>query len=272
VPGTLPVTATAGTTPGDVAGFVTLSRGTDTRRVPFWFAVSAPRLAAGKMPLLAKPGTYRGTTKGASSRVEVYRYPTGGDVEYPGPERAYRLSVKGRPANVGAVVLSGRAVPHFVYDGQEDHLVGYTGLPIDLNPYRSTYGRTVRVAGAVLPAPGTYGLVFDSRSRAEAGPFTFRWWLNDVTPPRLQLVSTPGAIVVRATDAGAGVDPSSVVVSVDRKPAAVSYAAGAFRIKATPGRHALSLQVSDYQENKNMEDVARILPNTAFLRTTVRVR
>jgi hypothetical protein len=30
--------------------------------------------------------------------------------------------------------------------------------------------------------------------------------------------------------------------------------------------------VSDYQENKNMEDVGPILPNTAFLRTTVRVR
>jgi subtilisin family serine protease len=270
VPGTLPVMATAGTTPGDVTGFVTLARGTDTRRVPFWFLVSAPRLPAA--PLLAKPGTYRGTTKGAPARVDVYRYPTSGDVQYPGPERSYRLIVKNRPANIGAVVLSGRAVPHFVYDREEDHLVGYAGLPIDLNPYRSTYGRTVRVAGAVLPGPGSYDLVLDSKSKADAGPFTFHWWLNDVTPPRLKLVQAPGAIAVRATDAGSGVDPSSVVASLDGKPVAVTYAAGSIRIKATPGRHAVSLQVSDYQENKNMEDVAPILPNTAFLRATVRVR
>ena len=28
------------------------------------------------------------------------------------------------------------------------------------------------------------------------------------------------------------------------------------------GRHTLTLRVADYQESKNMEDVARILPNT----------
>jgi hypothetical protein len=32
------------------------------------------------------------------------------------------------------------------------------------------------------------------------------------------------------------------------------------------------LQVGDYQENKNMEDVAPVLPNTATLRVTARVR
>ena len=35
--------------------------------------------------------------------------------------------------------------------------------------------------------------------------------------------------------------------------------------------HALVLQVGDFQETKNMEDVAKILPNTATLRVSVRV-
>ena len=34
------------------------------------------------------------------------------------------------------------------------------------------------------------------------------------------------------------------------------------------GRHRLVVGVSDYQEAKNMEDVARILPNTRVLRTS----
>jgi hypothetical protein len=270
------VTATAGTAPGDVTGFVVLTRGTDVRRVPFWFVVSAPRLAVEAMKTLTRPGTVTGTTRGGPSRVTVYRYPTGGDVQYPGPERGYRLTVKGRPANVGVVVLSGRAVPHVVFDKSEDRLVGYTGLPLDLNPYRSTYGRDVRVAGAVLPAAGTYDFVFDSRSRAEAGPFTFHWWINDVTPPRLRVVPTRGAILVRATDGGSGVDPTSAAVSVDGKDVKPLYARSGstvtFTIRTTPGSHSLVVQVGDYQENKNMEDVGPILPNTARLETTATVR
>jgi subtilisin family serine protease len=276
VPGTLSVTATAGSAPGDVTGFVVLTRGTDVRRIPFWFVVSAPRLAGEAMKTLTKPGTYNATTRGGPTRVSVYRYPTGGDVQYPGPERAFRFSVKGRPANAGVVVLSGRAVPHVVFDKQEDHLAGYTGLPVDLNPYRATYGRTVRVAGIVLPGAGVYNFVFDSRSKAEAGAFTFHWWLNDTKPPRLQVVPSRGAIVVRATDTGSGVDPTSAAVTLDGKDVRPQFARkGAtvtFTIAASAGSHSLTFQVSDYQENKNMEDVGPILPNTTRVETTASAR
>jgi len=271
VPGTLAVTATAGATPGDVAGFVVLTRGTDVRRIPFWFVVSAPKLA-GTLPLLRTPGVVHGTTKGAPSRISVYRYPTAGDAQYGGPETAYRVRITARAANFGAVVLSGKAVPHVVFDGHEDHLAGYAGLPIDLNPYRSRYGATIPVAGAVLPAAGTYDIVFDTRSSAGAGPFTFRWWVNDVTPPHLKIVPTRGRIVVSATDAGSGVDPSSIVAQLDGKTVGARYGAGRITIGAAKGKHALLLRVADYQEAKNMEDVAAILPNTATLRTTVTVR
>jgi len=40
----------------------------------------------------------------------------------------------------------------------------------------------------------------------------------------------------------------------------------------TRGRHVLRLQVSDYQETRNMENVAAILPNTRVLRTPVTIR
>jgi hypothetical protein len=272
VPGPLTVTAQAGATPGDVSGFVVLSNGAESRRIPFWFAVSAPQLPAEKAVALRRPGTHSGTTTGGPSRVDAYRYPESGDRRYPGPERAYRVHISGRPANFGVAVTSGGAVPHVVVGADEDHLVGYTGLPLDLNPYRTQYGSARRIAGAVLPTPGTYEIVFDSLSAADAGPFTFRYWVNDTTPPTLRLRSAKGGIAVTATDAGAGVDPDSIVATLDGKKATARFAGGVIRIAASRGRHVLRLSVADYQETKNMEDVARILPNTRTATFAVRVR
>jgi subtilisin family serine protease len=272
VPGTLAVTATAGATTGDVTGFVVLTHGTDSRHIPFWFSVSAPKLGTERKIALTKAGTYTGTTRGAPALVSSYRYPTLGDARYPGPERTYRVSVSGRPANFGVVVLSGRAVPHVTFGGSEDRLAGYTGLPFDLNPYRKTYGDTVRVAGVDVPAQGAYDIVFDTRSASAAGPFTFRYWVNDVTPPKLRVTTARGRILIAASDAGSGVDLSSVSATVDGRKVTLRGAPRALVIDTKKGRHALVVHASDYQETKNMENVALILPNTATLRTTVVVR
>src|SRR5206468_716567 len=147
VPGTLSVGATAGANPGDVTGFVVLTRGTDSRRIPFWFGISAPKLGTEKTVALGKAGTYHGTTSGGPSLVSRYRYPRGGDVEYAGPERAYRVRISGAPRNFGVVVTRGRALPHVTIAGSEDRLAGYVALPLDLNPYRKSYGDPIRAAG-----------------------------------------------------------------------------------------------------------------------------
>jgi subtilisin family serine protease len=271
VPATLSVTATAGPNPSDVTGFVVLTRGSDVRRIPFWFAVSAPKLGGEAKTTLKRAGTYTGTTARAPSLITTYRYPTAGDVQYPGPERAYRVTVSGRPANFGVVVLSGRASPHVTFDGSEQRLAGYVGLPLDLNPYRKTYGNSVPVAGVDVPAAGPYDIVFDTRSAAQAGPFTFRYWVNDVTPPKLRVTVKQRTIVVSATDAGSGVDPATFTVTVDGRTVA-THGKVVVTLKATKGRHKIVAQASDYQEAKNMENVPPILPNTATLRFTAVVR
>jgi hypothetical protein len=46
--------------------------------------------------------------------------------------------------------------------------------------------------------------------------------------------------------------------------------AGVISIPVGRGRHRVVLQVSDHQESRNMENVPRILPNTARLAVTVR--
>jgi subtilisin family serine protease len=268
VPGVFTVTATGGTNLGDNIGFLILSRGTDVRRIPFWFLTSAPKLASERALPLVEPGLHTGTTAGAQSLVSSYRYPTGGDTKYFGPERVYRVHISGQPANFGVAVLKGAVTPHVTFYGSEDHLAGYTGLPIDLNPYRDTYGLPRKIAGVVLPAHGTYDVVFDTHT-ATPTPFTFRYWVNDVTPPRLRVLSTRADILVSAVDRGSGVDPASIVVRVDGKAAAATYRDGRIRIPAQAGRHTLSLTVSDYQEAKNMEDVPPVLPNTTTLTRSV---
>jgi hypothetical protein len=130
----------------------------------------------------------------------------------------------------------------------------------------------VPAAGLVLPADGPYDVVFDTRSAAAAGPFTFRYWVNDVTPPRLRVVSTRGRIDVAASDAGSGVDFASLTANVDGKPATARVARGVIRIPATKGRHKVVVTVGDYQETRNMEDVGPVLPNTGRLGATVTVR
>jgi subtilisin family serine protease len=272
VPGTLTVDATAGSQTGDAYGFVVLTRGTDTRRVPFWLGVSAPQLGTERAISLTHPGVYRGTTRGAPSKVAAYRYPTGvGPTHLGGPERVYRVQV-GAVANLGVVVLSGRVTPHVTFAGSEDRLTGYPGLPLDLNPYRELYGADVPAAGAVLPAAGDYDLVFDAPNAAQQGPFTFRYWVNDTTPPNVRLTSARGGLTYRITDSGSGVDRGSISVRLDGRPAHPTYRQSVLHVRASKGRHRIAISVADWQETKNMEDVPPILPNTTTLSTRVTVR
>ncbi len=275
VPGVLTVSATAGSTEGDVTGFVVLTRGADVRRIPFWLDVASPKLSSDPAITLVSPGIVHGTTAGAPARVSSYRYPTGGST-YPGPERVYRLTVKGAPANFGAVVLRGHVTPLVTEAGNENRLTGYPGLPIDINPYRRSAGDARLVAGAVLPGPGAYNIVLETTGKARPGPFTIRWWLNDTTPPKLRLLPMQeDDVAITAADSGSGVDPSSITAFVDGSATPATWKDGTFHIHVTPGRHQLVVRVSDYQETKNMEDVlpngqgTSVTPNTATLRATV---
>ncbi len=275
VPGELSVTATVDKTAasGYVAGFIVLTHGTDTRRVPFWVDVDHPLLATEPVTTLRRTGTYKASTVGGQSKVSRYRFPTAGDSSYRGPEVAYLVHVIRPIANFGVAVLSGKAIPHVVFARDENHLTGFAGLPTDLNPYRASYGDVRPVAGAVLPAEGTYEIVFDTLNASDAGPFTFRFWLNDTKPPALKILSTTGgAITVSIADGGAGVDPQSLKVTLDGQDVPKHFQDGRLVVSASAGSHTISVTASDYQEAKNMEDVAPILPNTATLKQTVDVR
>jgi len=168
--------------------------------------------------------------------------------------------------------------PRLVRDGDENRLVGYTGLPEDLNPY-SNFGRAEPVVGAVLPVPGVYDFVFDTRSGGRPGAFTFRFWINDTTPPGVRLIARSvgrgSPLRLALTDSGSGVDPTSIVAKIDGSLRSYHYAHGILtldtaRLKA--GAHKVRVTVADYQETKNMEDVGPILPNTRTFSASFVVR
>jgi len=66
-----------------------------------------------------------------------------------------------------------------------------------------------------------------------------------------------------------GVDPHSVTATVDGHAAHSRFEDGKLTFRATPGSHEIVVTASDYEELKNMEDVAKIKPNTATLTRTV---
>jgi subtilisin family serine protease len=280
----LHLTASPTAAEGEGAGFVLLTRGADVRRVPYWFRVESPKLASEPARTLKRAGVYGGDTTGKPSLVSSYRYPDDGPVPtgLGGPEQVFRFVLKQPVANIGFAVLtraSGVDVePRLVRDGDENRLVGYTGLPTDLNPY-SNYGGDEPVVGAVLPAPGVYDVVFDTRTGARPGKFTFRFWVGDTTPPSVRLATRavkrgkPVRVVI--ADSGSGVDPSSLAVRIDGHLAARRFSGGVLSIGSSGmprGRHTIRVTVSDYQETKNMEDVGPILPNTRTFSAAFTVR
>ena len=286
VPGSLAVSVRVSRTAAEkeLTGFIVLKLFDQTRRIPYWLRVSVPTLAREAHRTLRRPGLYDGNTRGKASLVRNYRYPEAGGT-FAGPEQVFRLTLTRLVANFGVAVTShgpGVSVePRVVFAGDEDHLTGYPALPLNLNPYVTGFLRRQLVVGAIRPAPGSYDVVFETRSARQAGPYGFRFWIDDTTPPRVRLHSrtlVAGApLRLTVTDAGAGVDAASLLALVDGEPFQIEYEPKTGEVEIDldslgPGRHSLLFQVSDYQEAKNMENVAAILPNTRELRAVVAVQ
>jgi hypothetical protein len=141
------------------------------------------------------------------------------------------------------------------------------------------FRKPLRAAAVLSPARGDYAVVFDSPERAGAGRFTFRYWVDDVSPPTLRLrakrVTRGRPLLVSAIDKGAGVYPQSIRVTVDGSTVGGTFRGNLISIPTAGlprGSHRLRMRVSDYQESKNTENVARILPNTRWFTATFTVR
>jgi subtilisin family serine protease len=269
---------------GDGTGFVVLTRGSDVRRIAFWFHVEVPKLALDPHRTLGKPGLYHGDTAGQASRVSSYRYPERGlapgvPTRLGGPEQVFRFTLRRPAANFGVVIVGHaagvRVSPRLVTGDDENRVVGYTGIPASLNPYQG-FSAAEPVLGAVLPDPGTYEFVFDTPTGRKPGAFTFRFWVNDTSPPSIRLLNRTDKIGrpirVRIRDSGSGVDPLSLRAKVGGRSVRLRYVDGVALLRTKglrAGTQAVRVTAADFQETKNMEDVGPVLPNTRVLHTTV---
>jgi subtilisin family serine protease len=300
---------------GDNFGFVVLRRGDDTRRIPYGFSVSRPALAGAQVTPLRR--VQRGDTRSGVDRVRAYRWPTdpfavtslfGFDapVDEDGKEQVYSIDVSRRAVNVGVAVvapppdvrgtieeqLTPPIHPWFLGSLDENDVQGYAGTPVNVNSTLPDFLFGTGTAGTVFAKPGRYYVAVDSgrdpfTGRSLAGPYVLRSWVNDVKPPRVQLLTTRVSaghptLVLRATDAQSGIDPLAISVDYSRLligatlvdpqtgVAVVPIPRSATELR--PGRIAVRLIAADNQETKNVNvEGKNLVPNTRIVRVRLRV-
>jgi minor extracellular serine protease Vpr len=282
---------------GEDDGFILLRRGSETRKIPYEFYVGRPQIELSSAKKLQK--LQLGTTVTGTNRVTTYCCPSaafGPPPDYVGPtmnesgaETTYTTTVNQPVANLGVAIESATAGslvdPWFLGSPNERDVQGYAGTPVNVNELMPDFGIDLGTAGASFPKVQRFYVTVDSASdrftgRPLPGRYVLRSWVNDVRPPKIRLVTRRVAqgrptIVARVTDAGAGVDPLSLVIAYrGALVGAALYDPGTglaiFPIpkeaqKFRAGRTRAVLSASDFQEAKNVNGVgSNILPNTAF--------
>ncbi|MGE5689744.1 MAG: S8 family serine peptidase, partial [Pseudomonadota bacterium] len=292
--------AAADAAEGENYGFVVLRRGDTTRRIPYFFLVERPALAA--IPAAPLRLFQEGDTRGTSV-VESYRYPgaafgpppayTGPTMVEGGAERLYELHLDRPVSNFGVAVLAAEqgtvADPWVLGAKDENDVQGVAATPVNVNPLTFGYGIDIGAAGASLPKPGRYVIAVDAprdefTGRLLAGRYLLKAWVDDVTPPLILPVSTRVSagrptLVARVLDdfpsPGAGVDPLSLVIAYRGVLVGAAYYDAATGLTLFPlpdaapalrvGRTNATVVASDYQEAKNVNTSGQdIMPNTNF--------
>jgi subtilisin family serine protease len=306
--------AASGAVQGDNFGFVVLRRGSDARRIPYAFSVSRSSLTSAPVTPLKTVQT--GDTRSGDNRATAYRWPTspfsilgifGVDpsVNDDGNEKIYSLTITKQAVNAGVVVVkpapeldasitarfsSNQPIhPWFMGSLDENDVLGYAGIPVNVNGSLPDFLYSIGASGGVFLPPGKYYVSVDSgrdlfTGKSLAGRYTLRSWVNDVKPPTVKILtktlsSGRPTIVAKVSDAKSGVDPASMqltfgpsqrrsTVQAALYDPATGIAAFSIPKEALPlesGTQFMQLTVSDYQEAKNINTESESpFPNTRF--------
>jgi len=294
--------AAAGAPQGENFGFVVLRKGDVTRRVPYLFLVDRPALA--DAPVLGLKRQQAGDTRAGSNRVNAYRYPVapfGNAPDTPpmvedGTETLYETFVDRPAVNAGVSVIletSGARVDPFYLGARDESTVqGFAGTPVNVNALTPGYLLPVGAAGAAFPRQQRFFVVVDSGrdrfdGRSYAGRYVLRSWIDDVSPPSIQLLTTRVAagrptLVLRVRDSQSGVDPMSLTIGYQGVLVGASLydSANGVAVFSLPrtapalvgGTLELRLVASDFQEAKNIDTVGpSIMPNTRSTKLRIRI-
>jgi minor extracellular serine protease Vpr len=294
--------AGAGAAQGEDYGFIVFRNGDVTRRVPYLFLVDRPALATA--PVLTLKLRQSGDTRIGTDRVDEYRFPVapfGNAPDTPpmiedGAETLYETLIDRPAVNAGVSIVSetpgARIDPFYLGAADESTVQGFAGTPVDVNALTSGYLLPVGAAGASFPRQQRFFVAVDSgrdrfTSHRLAGHYVLRSWVDDVTPPTIQLLTTRVAagrptLVLRVRDTQSGVDPASLTIGYQGALIGASVYDPTDGIAVFPlpntaptladGTRELRIVASDFQEAKNIETVGpSIMPNTRSTRVHLRV-
>jgi subtilisin family serine protease len=303
---TVPVTVTAdaGASSGMNYGFIVLSGNGVQRRIPYFFLVEKPALRNVAAVQLQK--TQTGDTAQGTSKVSQYCCPaeafgpppnyTGAPMNEAGSEHLYFEDINQPVVNFGVSVLeasSGALIDPFVLGSKDENDVqGYAGIPTDVNGLTYDANVDVGAAGVQFPRLQRFYVAVDSRAdpftdKPQNGKYLLNAWVNDLTPPLMQVLTTRvtagrPVIIAAAVDLQSGVDPLSLVINYDNalvgasdydpQTGLVAFGIPDAAPKLKAGKTKLIMEASDYQEAKNINTVGdSIMPNTAFKQVTLNV-
>ena len=277
-----------------LTGFVVLTRGGDSRRIPYWLHVERPQLGREPHGDAREDRHLQGQHRAAA--VARRRLPLPGDaVRARRPERSLRGPGAGVPrhARAGrsrtsaspssrgrAASASSRASSRAGDENRLDRL--RRRCRSTSNPYLAGFGAPAPVVGArSCRAPGAYDVVFDTPTGARPGAFTFRFWIDDMTPPAVRLLTRLSRRArrcgSRSRTPGSGVDPATLCATRRRhRPAPSRWRArratvGAARCSRPAGTSSSSSPPTS-RRSKNNENVARDPAEHARAPDDVRVR
>jgi minor extracellular serine protease Vpr len=268
----LPVTLNVppGAAAGEVTGFVTLTQGTRQRRIPVWALVERPALPQTAVRTLTKPGVYAGNNRKGQAAVDVYRYPedasgSGLPKRYAGPEQLWHFHLGKRVINAGVTVeAAGKTtvLPVMLAQRDENTVAGEAGLPLDVGPMGYTAGLPEPAAGSWFMEPGDYYVSVDSPKGSDAGAYKLRYWVNDLSPPTVKLLTPelpankPTELRFEILDAASGVDPASVLGFIGQYTFRLPYSTGSGTAvlplpRLKPGTYETAVLAADYAQTKN---------------------
>ena len=283
---------------GDDMGFLVLTNGSVTRRLPFYFEAAKPAFQRPGGRAEGRPEEQH--RLGPESRLAVplplvavrpagFLFGTG--VNENGAERLYSMQVPPSAINFGVYVETQSANseidPWVLGSKDENDVQGLAGTPMNVNSLMYDFRSDSEAAGAAYPLPKRYYIAVDAGSNpftgaALPGTYVLRSWINDLKPPTLKLVTTRVAagrptIVMTAKDAKSGVDALSLVFNYN-----TNVLLGAAGYDPTTGlvlfpiptsapamkagaKKQVVLIGSDYQETKNVNPPGGdVMPNTSF--------
>ena len=296
------VRVTEGAAAGDNFGFLVLRRGEETRRIPYYFAVTRPGLELRPpAPPLREFNT--GDTRDGASHANVYRFPTwpfgpppnygaGVPMNQDGAEDLYTYLLDEPAVNFGAAVwLSSEGSlidPWVLGSPDENDVQGQGGTPVNVNAYTFGFQVDVGAAGVTFPRPKRYWVSVDSgrnqfTNEPQHGQYVLKSWLNDVYPPIVRMVTRRVSagrplLIARVIDppfprADSGIDPTSLVIAYRRALVAATLydPVSGYAVFGLPsaapalpaGRTNAQILAADFQEAKNLGTPGgAVLPNT----------